>query len=113
MRWPTPLTPIIIAKLIGGGGGGSVTAAAVLSAMEAMSDAQAQDKTLATAAVTLTLSGKALTVETDLGNGVKRAETLSKNRRSYVLTTVSENRTETLICDITLRAGGEMPARKP
>ena len=43
MRWPTPLTPIIIAKLIGGGGGGSVTAAAVLSAMEAMSDAQAQD----------------------------------------------------------------------
>ena len=43
MRWPTPLTPIIIAKLIGGGGGGSVTAAAVLSAMEAMTASQAED----------------------------------------------------------------------
>ena len=42
MRWPTPLTPIIISKLIGGGGG-SVTAAAVLSAMEAMSASQAED----------------------------------------------------------------------
>ena len=37
MRYPTPLFPIIVAKLFGG----SVTAAAVLSAMEAMSDAQA------------------------------------------------------------------------
>ncbi len=43
MRSPTPLFPIIVAKLLGGGGGGggSVTAAAVLSAMQAMSNAQA------------------------------------------------------------------------
>lgn len=41
MIWfATPLGPIIAAKLFGGGGG-SVTAAAVLSAMQAMSDAQA------------------------------------------------------------------------
>ena len=38
----TPLTAILLSKLFGGGGG-AVTAAAVLAAMEAMSDAQAED----------------------------------------------------------------------
>ena len=44
MRWPTPLTPIIIAKLLGGGGGsGSVTPASVLAAMEGMDSEQQAD----------------------------------------------------------------------
>ena len=37
----TPLSPILYAKILGSGG--SVTAAAVLAAMEAMTDAQAED----------------------------------------------------------------------
>lgn len=41
MRYPTPLFPIIVAKLLGGGG--SVSPESVLAAMEGMSDAQAED----------------------------------------------------------------------
>lgn len=42
MRWPTPLTPIIIAKLLGGGGA-SVTPESVLYALQGMDSTQAGD----------------------------------------------------------------------
>ena len=86
---------------------------AVIAVFDALSDAAAQDNALSTGTVTLTLSGSTLNVETDLGNGTTRVETLKKNRRSYTLTSVSDTRTETLTCDITLRAGGTTPDRAP
>ena len=42
MRWPTPLTPIIISKLIGGSGG-SVTPASIVTATGQMTAQQAAD----------------------------------------------------------------------
>ena len=86
---------------------------AVPAVLDALSDGSAHGKVLSANGMTLTLSGKSLTVETDLGGGMTRVETFSKNRRSYVLTGTQENRTETLTCDITLRTGGEAPIRTP
>lgn len=86
---------------------------AVTAVFDALSDAAAQDGVLTADMVTLTLSGRTLTVETDLGNGTTRVETLKKNRRSYTLTSVTGTRTETLTCDITLRPGGETPDHAP
>ena len=42
MRWPTPLTPIIISKLIGGSGG-SVTPDSIVTATGQMTEQQAAD----------------------------------------------------------------------
>ena len=85
----------------------------VTAVFDAFSDASARGHVLAADGLTLTLSGKTLTIETALPNGANRVETLSKNRRSYVLTHADGNRTETLTCDITLRTGGETPIRTP
>ena len=43
MRSPTPLFPIIVAKLLGGSGGGSVTPASIVSATGQMTSQQAAD----------------------------------------------------------------------
>ena len=70
MRSPTPLFPVIVAKLLGGGGGGgSVTAAAVLSAMQAMSNAQA-----AAALTAINGEPKKLIVTFTYANGVWSAD---------------------------------------
>lgn len=43
MRSPTPLFPVIVAKLLGGSGGGSVTPASIVSATGQMTSQQAAD----------------------------------------------------------------------
>ena len=85
----------------------------VTAVFDALSDASAAGNTLTVNGTTLTLSGKNLTVETVFADGTARVETLSKNRRSCVLMRGTADRTETLTCSITLRAGGETPERTP
>ncbi len=106
---PTDAADFVCAQAAAAGlNGGTVT-----DVFDHLSDAAVIDGSLTVGALKMTLQGSTLTVETELGAGVRRVDTLRKNRRSYTLTQQTETRTETLTCDITLRTGGEAPAHAP
>lgn len=95
--------------------GADSAVAAVTAVLDGLSDSApgAKEGALAAANVALSLDGGTLTVETDLGAGARRTETLRRNARSFTLTTDDGTRASTLTCEITLRSGGSAPAHRP